>query len=151
MEEQKGHQSDEGSAEYDGYGSEDEGEQPYTKERAREDMRRIQETEDMYELIKISRAPDVNVRQKAVQQMCPCRVKEDIPEFWQRLFELATDEDPKIRYQVLHNLCDGSPPHYENQIIECVELFNRDPDSEIRRRASKVMGSYLRTGKWNVL
>jgi hypothetical protein len=30
--------------------------------------------------------------------MCPCRVKGDIPEFWQRLFELATDEDPKVRY-----------------------------------------------------
>ena len=122
-----------------------------TKEQARADLKRIQETEDMYELIKLSKVPDNVVRLKAIQQMCPCRVKDDIPEFWERLFSLAKDEDPKVRYQVLHNLCDGSPPHYETKIMECVEMFNRDPDNEIRRRASKVIGSYLRTGKWNVL
>ena len=105
----------------------------------------------MYELIRISKVPNDKVRLKAIQQMCPCRVKDDVPEFWDRLFELATDSDPKVRYQVMHNLCDGSPPHYEDKIMECIELFNRDPDNEIRRKASKVIGSYLRTGKWNIL
>jgi len=48
-------------------------------------------------------------------------------------------------------MCDGSPDHLEDRIMEALEIFNRDPDKEIRRKAHKVMGSYLRTGKWNVL
>ena len=80
----------------------------------------------MFELIELSQIEDSRVKLKAIQQMCPCRVKSDIPEFWSRLFELAQDEDPKIRYQVLHNLCDGSPKEYEDKIIECLEIFNRD-------------------------
>ena len=48
-------------------------------------------------------------------------------------------------------MCDGSPEDYEEKVAECLEIFNRDPDKEIRRKAHKVMASYLRTGKWNVL
>jgi hypothetical protein len=48
-------------------------------------------------------------------------------------------------------MCDGSPDHLEERVYETLEVFNRDPDKEIRRRAHKVMASYLRTGKWNVL
>ena len=83
--------------------------------------------------------------------MCPCRVQCDQPDFWNRLFDLAQDEDDAVRAQVLHNMCDGSPPGYEDRVIECLEVFNRDPNTEIRRKAHKVMGSYLRTGEWNVL
>mmetsp|Transcript_35175 Transcript_35175/g.46335 ORF Transcript_35175/g.46335 Transcript_35175/m.46335 type:complete len:84 (+) Transcript_35175:201-452(+) len=83
--------------------------------------------------------------------MCPCRVKTDQPEFWHALFDLAQDEDESVRAQVLHNMCDGSPPGYEQNVIECLEIFNRDPCTEIRRKAHKVMASYLRTGDWNVL
>ena len=83
--------------------------------------------------------------------MCPCRVQCDQPDFWNRLFDLAQDEDESVRAQVLHNMCDGSPPGYEEQVVACLEIFNRDPSSEIRRKAHKVMASYLRTGDWNVL
>ena len=51
----------------------------------------------------------------------------------------------------MHNLCDGSPPQYEDKIVECLEIFNRDKDNNIRSKASKVMASYLRTGKWNIM
>jgi len=83
--------------------------------------------------------------------MCPCRVKTDHPDLWDALFRLAEDESAKVRNQVLHNMCDGSPEGYEDKVIECLEIFNRDPDKDIRRRAHKVMASYLRTGEWNVL
>ena len=105
----------------------------------------------MSELIELTRSEDPTVRLKATQQMCPCRVQRDHEEFWERIFELATDEDEKVRYQVLHNMCDGSPDSYEDKVEECLEIFNRDPDKEIRRKAHKVLASYLRTGKWNVL
>ena len=52
---------------------------------------------------------------------------------------------------MLHNICDGSPADYEDKVAEALEKFNRDPDSYIRRRAHKVIASYERTGKWNVL
>ena len=83
--------------------------------------------------------------------MCPCRVGRDFEEFWARIFELAEDDEAEVRYQILHNMCDGSPEGYEEKVAECLEVFNRDPDKEIRRKAHKVLASYLRTGKWNVL
>jgi len=67
------------------------------------------------------------------------------------MFELAKDEDREVRYQILHNMCDGSPEAYEDKVAEALEIFNRDPDKEIRRRAHKVLAVYLRTGEWNIL
>ena len=122
-----------------------------TKEEMSEALHRIQDTEDMDEIIELSRSESPLVRQKAAQQMCPCRVGKDFEEFWQRIFELAEDEESEVRYQILHNMCDGSPEGYEEKVAECLEIFNRDPDKDIRRKAHKVLASYLRTGKWNVL
>ena len=65
---------------------------------------------------------------------------------------MVDDPSPKIRYQVLHNMCDGSPDSMEERVADALEKFNRDPDQEIKRKAHKVvLASYLRTGKWNVL
>ena len=58
-----------------------------------EEFRLVQETTDMSELIELSKSEDPRVRVKAAQQMCPCRVQKDFEEFWERLFELAQDED----------------------------------------------------------
>lgn len=122
-----------------------------SKEEMSEALHRIQDTEDMDEIIELSRSESPLIRQKAAQQMCPCRVGKDFEEFWQRIFELAEDEESEVRYQILHNMCDGSPEGYEENVAECLEIFNRDPDKDIRRKAHKVLASYLRTGKWNVL
>jgi len=48
-------------------------------------------------------------------------------------------------------MCDGSPDQYEEKMAACLEIFNRDPDKDIRRRAHKVIACYSRTGKWNIL
>jgi HEAT repeat protein len=69
-----------------------------TKEEMSEALHRIQDTEDMDEIIELSRSESALVRQKAAQQMCPCRVGKDFEEFWQRIFELAEDEDSEVRY-----------------------------------------------------
>lgn len=120
-------------------------------EQKRNLMSLIQVTEDVDTILEISRHEDPEIRLKAVQQLCPCRVGRDIDEFWERLCDMVEDEDEKVRYQVLHNLCDGSPPHMEGKVYAALEVFNSDPNKDIRRRAHKVLGSYLRTGKWNVL
>lgn len=103
------------------------------------------------EVLILTNNKDEDIRLKALQRLCPCRVGDEYEQFWNRIFEMADDTSPKIRYQVLHNMCDGSPDSMENKVVEALEKFNRDPDPEVKRKAHKVMASYLRTGKWNVL
>ena len=43
-----------------------------------------------------------------------------------------------MRAQVLHTLCDGSPVHLEDAVIDAVRSFNGDDDKDIRRRANKA-------------
>lgn len=109
------------------------------------------DTEDIDVIIELSKHEDKDVRFAAVKQFCPCKVGKDIDEFWIRVFEMVDDEDSRIRAQILHTMCDGSPPHLESQISDSLEKFNQDPDKDIRRKAHKVLASYLRTGKWNIL
>ncbi len=92
-----------------------------------------------------------DIRLKALQRLCPCRVGDEYEQFWNRTFQLIDDPCPKIRYQVLHNMCDGSPPSMEEKVKDALEIFNRDEDKDVRRTAHKVLASYLRTGKWNIL
>jgi vesicle coat complex subunit len=103
------------------------------------------------EHIKKTQSENPKERLNALKQMCPCRVKEDIDLFWNRIFEMVNDTDDDVRWQVLHTICDGSPKHLEQRVADALEVFNHDSNSEIRRRAHKALGSYLRTGKWNVL
>lgn len=113
--------------------------------------RKILDTEDIDEIIEFTKHKDNEVRLAAVKQLCPCKVRKDIDAFWDRVFEMVEDEDARIRYQILHTMCDGSPPHVESRVAEALEKFNQDSDKEIRRKAHKVLASYIRTGKWNVL
>lgn len=123
----------------------------YSKLKVNEASRLAKETTDVNVIIALSKHPEAIVRKKSLVEMCPCRVKEDIDKFWVRVFEMIDDEDPIVRGQVLHTICDGSPNHMEPKIAEALEIFNRDPDSDIRRKAHKVLSSYNRTGKWNIL
>eukprot|EP00940_MAST-03C_sp_MAST-3C-sp2_P001437 g1437.t1 len=92
------------------------------------------------------------VKIEALKQICPCRVwgMED-KAIWSAVFALARDSDLGVRKQVLHTLCDGSPPVFEREVIEAVESFNSEPDKHLRRMAHKVLASYRRTGKWNIM
>lgn len=53
----------------------------------------------------------------------------------------CSDVDTTVRGQVLHTLCDGSPAHLEDRIVDAVKSFNGDEDKTIRRRAHKVRAS----------
>lgn len=103
------------------------------------------------EVLSLSYNKNDEIRLKALQRLCPCRVKDEYEQFWNRIFQMVDDTSPKIRYQVLHNICDGSPDTMEERVRDALEIFNRDEDPEIRRRAHKVIASYMRTGKWNIL
>jgi len=126
-------------------------EKPLSRSDINELICKAKNTESVLEIIELSKNSNPQVRLKAIQRLCPCRVLDDIKIFWDRIFEMVTDEDAKVRYQILHNMCDGSPPEYESRVVEALDVFNKDSDKEVRRRAHKVMGSYLKTGKLNVL
>jgi len=64
---------------------------------------------------------------------------------------MIEDPDAEVRYQAMHNLCDGSPNHLEDIVIEALNKLHNDPDKRIRRKVHNVLSTYRRTGKWNVL
>lgn len=123
----------------------------YTKYEISNLLKLAKETNDMKTLIDLTHHELAEVRLKSIQRLCPCRVLDNIYQFWDRIFEMKTDKSSAVRMQVLHNMCDGSPAEYENKVREALEVFNCDEDKEIRRKAHKVLGSYLRTGKYNIL
>lgn len=89
---------------------------------------------DVSALVTLTKSKDARVRLKALDLMCPCQVKLDVPEFWDAVFDLAEDDDSSIRSRVLHIICDGSPPRLESRVIDTLEsVFNRDSDKAIRR------------------
>lgn len=108
-------------------------------------------TDDIDTILEYTRHEDSDVRLEACKQLCPCKVLKDIEVFWDRVFEMADDEDARIRQRVLHIICDGSPERVEDRVYEALSRFNYDKDSDIRRTAHKVMVTYERTGKWNIL
>ncbi|KAH9503687.1 hypothetical protein Btru_067156 [Bulinus truncatus] len=105
-------------------------------------LRLCVETCDIDVIIELTRHNNPQVRQRALKEMCPCRVQKDVTDFWNRVFEMLHDADANVRYQVLHTLCDGSPDHLEESIADALEVFNRDPCPKIRRQAHRALTSY---------
>ena len=68
-----------------------------------------------------------------------------------KVISMVEDDDLGVKKQILHTLCDGSPPRHERAVVEAVEVFNREPDRDLRRMAHKVLTSYHRTGVWNIM
>eukprot|EP01098_Paradermamoeba_levis_P010615 TRINITY_DN4469_c0_g1_i1.p1 TRINITY_DN4469_c0_g1~~TRINITY_DN4469_c0_g1_i1.p1 ORF type:complete len:242 (-),score=64.84 TRINITY_DN4469_c0_g1_i1:348-1013(-) len=91
------------------------------------------------------------VRKRALRDICPCRIKQNVEEFWRRIIEMADDENPVVRYQAMHNLCDGSPNSMEEEVLRVLEKLHYDSDKKIRRQCHRVLSNYRRTGKWNIL
>ena len=68
-----------------------------------EALRIVKNTEDIDTIIALSKHPNPFVRKKSLFQMCPCRVKGDIENFWDRVIEMVSDEDHLVRAQVKKN------------------------------------------------
>jgi len=94
---------------------------------------------------------DPKVRKATLRDMCPCHVKGNIDALWQRIMEMRNDPDANVRYQVMHNLCDGSPLCREADVIRTLDDMHNDPDKKVRRRVHQVLTHYRKTGKWNIL
>jgi hypothetical protein len=97
-----------------------------------------------------TRSEDVEVRRLAVRALCPCHVRADHHTVWDRLLEMTTDPDRRVRSHVVHALTDGSPRDRECEIVAALECMQADPDTLLRRRVRKIMAVYRRTGAWNI-
>lgn len=107
--------------------------------------------ESYQDYIKRTFDPDPKKRKQALKDLCPCHVRADIPELWDRIFDCLNDEEGSVRDQALHALGDGSPGHLEDRIVNAVEKLYNDPHPDVKRKARRMLNSYRRTGKWNVL
>ena len=107
--------------------------------------------ESLPELLELSRAPDAATRADAAQYLCPCHMQRNLPEVWDRLFELARDPNLQVRKTVFHILGDGSPNDRAEDVIKAMESMYHDPDLTMRRRVRKFLAQYRRTGRINIL
>ena len=107
--------------------------------------------ESVDKCLEMTRSSDPRQRKKALKEMCPCRVRADIPQLWERIFELLNDDSEIVRDQALHALGDGSPKHLEGRIVEAVEDMYNDPAPAVRKKARRMLMAYRKTGKWNIL
>ena len=73
---------------------------------------KCKETEDINEIILLTRSESAAVRVAALREMCPCHLQEGVPAFWVRVLEMVGDEDLAVRKQVLHTLCDRMHTFY---------------------------------------
>jgi hypothetical protein len=104
----------------------------------------------LQDLLSLSRQRDPKVRRIAVKNLCPCHVRRDVPEVWQRLLEMSADPDPGVRIDVLHNLTDGSPADLESRVVAAVEQRLSDPVAKVRRYAAYLRARQIRLARVNV-
>ncbi len=110
------------------------------------------EEENIFEqLMAKTHSSNPMTRKKALREFCPCHVKKDIEVLWDRIFEMVTDPDERVREQVVHSLCDGSPKSRESQVVETLEMLYNDPSEKVRKKVRKALVSYRRNGNVNIL
>jgi hypothetical protein len=103
------------------------------------------------ETLALTRDEDARVRAEALRRLCPCHVRANIPQIWDRVLEMVDDPEARIRRHILHLLCDGSPREREQQVLGALGRFAHDDDERLRRRARGVLAQHKRTGRVNVL
>ena len=94
--------------------------------------------------------PDPQVRRTAVTHLCPCHVKRNHEQVWDRMVAMAKDADANVRNWVLHVLTDGSPRSRQAEVAQVLSQMHDDPDLKVRRKARKILAHYRRTGVLNV-
>ena len=92
---------------------------------------------------------DPALRKRAVRELCPCELKVNHSETWDRILELTCDRDVGVRRNALHTLIDGSPREREPEVVGALEGMRDDPDAKLRRHARKLLARYRRTGRIN--
>ena len=102
------------------------------------------------ELLRQSYDPDPTLRKWAVRELCPCELKLNDSDTWDRILEMTSDFNVGVRRNALHALIDGSPREREPEVIGALEGMRDDPDAKLRRHIRKLLARYRRTGRINI-
>jgi hypothetical protein len=71
-------------------------------------------------------------------------------DIWERLLQLASDSNPGVRMDVLHNLTDGSPPELAPAVLAVVDSLRQDPDATVRGYATFLSTRLKRLGRVDI-
>ncbi len=52
--------------------------------------------ETISDYIKRTYDPNPRKRKQALKDLCPCHVRQDIPQVWERIFEMLSDEEGTV-------------------------------------------------------
>ena len=52
--------------------------------------------ETIAEYLRRTEDPDPRKRKQALKDLCPCHVRADIPELWERIFQLLSDKEGNL-------------------------------------------------------
>jgi hypothetical protein len=106
---------------------------------------------DVEELVALSYDPDPRTRKIAVINLCPCHVRANFPAAWDRVLTMVHDPDATVRRAVVHMVADGSPRERAVEVADALNELWNDPDRVVRRDVRRVLASYRRTGRVNIL
>ena len=106
---------------------------------------------EIEQLIALTHDDDPRTRKIAVINLCPCHVRANVPAAWQRVLAMGNDPDPIVRRAVVHMLADGSPRELTTKVVEALDDMRNDTDRVVRRDVRRVLASYHRTGRVNIL
>src|SRR5262245_58956993 len=103
--------------------------------------------DDIGQLLSQTESADEAIRAHAVWALCPCHLRRNEPEVWDRILLLVDDPSTRVRSFVFHVLAYGSPRDREAEVVTAIERFQHDPDKRLRRRARQLMAQYRREGR----
>ena len=106
--------------------------------------------EQLDRLLGLSFDEDPLVRRLALKNLCPCHVRRERTDVWDRVFALADDPDPGVRHDAIHALTDGSPRDLGPRVHAALERARTDPDRKIRRYVRDLRARQRCTGRVNV-
>jgi hypothetical protein len=114
-------------------------------------MIRHVKSDEVVEVLEQTHSHDPKTRAAALRELCPCHLRRNLPEVWERVFEMVGDPEPRVRSTIVHLLADGSPKELEERVVATIEGMTNDPDRKIRRQTRRLIAHYRRTGQINIL
>ena len=59
--------------------------------------------ETIAEYLERTHDPDPRKRKAALKDLCPCHVRADIPQLWDRIFEMLSDDEGRIFVHLVYS------------------------------------------------
>jgi hypothetical protein len=100
-------------------------------------------SEEITELLELSRSPEIEDRLIAAEHLCPCHVRTRIPAVWEALFRMMEDSEPRVRQQAWHTIEDGGKPTDEEAITTLERICANETDGKVRRFAELTLDKVL--------